>query len=195
MFSPAFALGTMLLKSDVCPLLLVKPDFAPSLMLLSDWQFLNIQPMYETFSVLKLDKSSDERPMQPANMPFMSQTFFVSKPERSSDLRQAQPSNILPIFLTFPVLMFDRSSDVIFGYANDDSKTYAKAHAAQYLENCILEEKNEKEALIVIRSGLVSKASLKRILPLCINNGFVEASAAISEMTKPKETARKKITL
>lgn len=84
---------------------------------------------------------------------------------------------------------------VIFGYANDNSKAYAKAHAGQYLENCILEEKNEKEALIVIRSGLVSKASLKRILPLCINNGFVEASAAISEMTKPKETARKKITL
>lgn len=91
MFSPAFALGTMLLKSDVCPLLLIKPDFAPSLMLFSDEQFLNIHPMYKTFSVLKLDKSSDERLVQPANMPLMFQTFFVSKPGRSSDEMLAQP--------------------------------------------------------------------------------------------------------
>ena len=84
----------MLLKSDVPPFLSVKPDFAPSLMLFSDGQHKNMLSMSVTFSVARLDRSSDVRLEQPLNMLCMDVTFFVSSFDRSSDASALQPKNM-----------------------------------------------------------------------------------------------------
>jgi len=55
--------------------------------LLHNW---NIQLIFVTLWVLKLETSSEVRPLHPENIEVMYVTFCVSKLERSRDLRPLQ---------------------------------------------------------------------------------------------------------
>lgn len=72
------------------------------------------------------------------------------------------------------------------GYADETVERYAKTHAADFVGGCIIDN-NEKLAIEVINvPGLVSKPSLKKLLPLLVEAEMSEASAIVSERTVPK---------
>ena len=66
-------------------------------------QPLNINSIFVTFAVLKLERSSEVRP-QDLNILYISVTFAVLNLVTSREVREEQLENIVLIFVTFSVL-------------------------------------------------------------------------------------------
>lgn len=85
---------------------------------------------------------------------------------------------------------------IINGYASENAKAYARKLAFDFILKRI-KSGDEKLAIEAVKAdGLLTKPSLKKLLPAASSAGMVEAAAVISERTAPKtKRAAKTISL